>query len=62
MLSPFANNSEQQFHRSIFLGQSVIIDEGGFRTSEFPPDYPSCDYTGKVQTRLDDDCECLQYR
>lgn len=27
-------------------GQIMILDEGGYRQSTFPADYPSCDYKG----------------
>eukprot|EP00116_Pleurobrachia_bachei_P002633 sb/3462895/ len=29
-------------------GQFIIMDEGGYRQSHFPDDYPSCNYTGRI--------------
>ncbi|XP_063678012.1 uncharacterized protein LOC134813988 [Bolinopsis microptera] len=41
-------------------GQGFIVHEGGYTQSTFPPDYPSCDYEGKLQHHETADCNCYE--
>ena len=41
-------------------GQGFIIHEGGYSQSSFPEDYPSCDYTGRLQHLETADCFCYE--
>jgi len=41
-------------------GQGFIVHEGKYSQSTFPEDYPSCDYTGRLQHLETSNCNCFE--
>ena len=41
-------------------GQGFIVHEGSYSQSTFPSDFPSCDYTGRLQHLETADCNCKE--